>query len=409
MRKAAVQPLALLLALTMVLLLAVAGAAGGCRAISAISGDQAGGPRDGSGGATGGGAGSGGTGPGGGMESANPPGTGLPLSLPSGRLAFALQENGTSCLCSTDLSGADLQRHFALDLDDLSLRLSPDGSKLLTRRNVLEATSVEQSYWVYDLAAGPVTRLALPAYSVIDEFAWSPDSRFLTAMAATPSEGDKLIHLAADGSVSGYLEVSVPPAAGGLERLAYVPGRNAFVYDANTGALNWSLYLHDLDTGQDTEVAGGVLCQHLTVSPDGSWLAYAVGIMGSRVYVADLAGGEASRLLDTSTAVSDILWSPDGNLLAVFYPRTEEGATMVAVYDLTEGSLRFTSPEIAEWQDIFPPNAVWSPDSSAVYFAGDERGSGAATIYRVDALSGEVTKVFSCGDSQTIVSLNVTP
>ncbi|MEZ4768584.1 MAG: hypothetical protein R2844_09175 [Caldilineales bacterium] len=99
-------------------------------------------------------------------------------------------------------------------------------------------------------------------------------------------------------------------------------------------------------------VAGGPLA----LSPDGGSLAVA---LPGRV---DLYGLEAPAL-DASIAVThvtELAWSPDGEMLALVYPVAD--ATALALWNRSDGRLRV----VAQMDSV--RHAVWSPDSDKIAF-----------------------------------------
>ena len=101
------------------------------------------------------------------------PGEGLPTSLPGGLLVLAVRTSFNppddsfsfrDVISTLAAGGQNLTRYFALSLDDMVWRLSPDGTKVAACREIYDEATDESpgSYHVYDLSAGTVTPLAMP-------------------------------------------------------------------------------------------------------------------------------------------------------------------------------------------------------------------------------------------------------
>jgi WD40 repeat protein len=392
-----------LLALTLVLSLALVG---GCK--SRGGADQSGAGTAGTG--TGGTGASSGEAP-----AAFEPGAGLPVELPSGRLAFGLIDlkpgstwEEAMWLATVDLEGQNLTKHFVMHPDDAALFLSPDGTRLAARR---QGMGGEPQWLLYDLSGGAVIVLDIPSYGYITEVYWSRCSRYIAYMAhddpdaGTPSRIG-IVNL--DGTELAAQATTVRPSAG-EGRIAWLVDANAFVFVGSAKPLEPHLYVHDMDTGQETQVVRDVFCTMLRTSPDGRHVAYYVGLMGGRVEIADMSTGAKSPVKNYSVSVTGLSWSPDGALLAIVYSNAECGPARVDFYDAGSRSITATTDLIAEWQYLLPPNLAWSADSRYLFLAADEKGVSSLSIYRIDPRDGSFIKIFACGETQKIRNLNATP
>jgi dipeptidyl aminopeptidase/acylaminoacyl peptidase len=83
----------------------------------------------------------------------------------------------------------------------------------------------------------------------------------------------------------------------------------------------------DLTGGERRELTQGFADRSPSFSPDGRWVAFLRGADGpAQVWLLPTAGGEPHQLTDLPLGVSALLWSPDGERLAVTAPELPEGA-----------------------------------------------------------------------------------
>jgi dipeptidyl aminopeptidase/acylaminoacyl peptidase len=104
------------------------------------------------------------------------------------------------------------------------------------------------------------------------------------------------------------------------------------------------------------------------VSPKGDRIAF---LRGGQIFVAPLAGGEATPLYRARSGVTSAQpeWSPDGSKLAFVSDRGDH--SFIAAYDFAAKSLTYLEPTVD--RDIDP---VWSPDSKQVAFIRIMSGTG---------------------------------
>ncbi len=192
---------------------------------------------------------------------------------------------------------------------------SPDGSQLAYLWNGGSGDTFH--IYVKLIGAGAPLQLTHDAHSDFDP-AWSPDGRYIAFLRS--------------GSSGSSEEVISIPALGGPERrlaemdlvgegdrfLTWAPdGKSLAIQLGRPSAI----VLVSEENGEKRQVtqppAGGWGDSDPAFSPDGRRLAFArwSNPEGADIYVQDLNGGEARRLLADGTVISGLAWTPDGRAL----------------------------------------------------------------------------------------------
>jgi len=368
------------------------------------------------------------------------PGEGLPTSLPSGLLVLAVRMSfdapGDSfsfrdVISTLDASGQNLTRYFALSLDDLIWRLSPDGTKVATYREVYDEATGESagSYHIYDLSAGTVTPLAMPpkVYAFGGDhgfvgrdrfFYWSEDSQtvlytyiadrdrnirngldFMVSLAIAPVDGSTAVF-----KDIGYGERVFAPIPGRGEIIFGGPGSDQTSSDSDIMG-NSTLNVYAPGTSETRKVARiANQASTVAVSYDGRFVAYECSDDGadgtSPVYfhddlsLLDLASGTISAVDDHTDIPTSIFdrtcwWSPVGDILAVIInDKTSDGGTVSSIYFYDPAQSRKVA-ETAVISKYSLLGATWSGDGKAFFATFD------TTVYRVDAETGEFAPFYT--------------
>ena len=197
-------------------------------------------------------------------------------------------------------------------------RLSPDGKRIaVIGRSASGATNV----WLYDLASGAKTRLAMGSERL--DLEWAPD-------------GKRIVFSSGDRGYQWWQSVDgiAPP-----EQLAAVSGTFAkftsdgrsLIFERKTGGVFgiWTLRLDGSATPQPL-LTGPTAFYMSSVSPNGKWLAYVASESGrEEVYVQPYPGPGAAVQVSEKGG-NEPVWSPDGRHL--FY-RTGSALMDAAVTD----------------------------------------------------------------------------
>ncbi|MFI5259343.1 MAG: S9 family peptidase [Candidatus Limnocylindrales bacterium] len=159
----------------------------------------------------------------------------------------------------------------------------------------------------------------------------------------------------------------------------------------------------------------------IELSPDGRtlytiWVDYAESPTIREDLVAiDVETGERRYLTHGDAAYAAPRVSPDGRSMvcirSTFGSPDEAAEVTLCLVDAATGEGRDLTPGL----DLWPDSAVWSPDSSAVFFTADRDGSVAA--FRVELSNGAVTTLVADGvmgdlcpspDGETVYALRST-
>jgi dipeptidyl aminopeptidase/acylaminoacyl peptidase len=188
---------------------------------------------------------------------------------------------------------------------------------------------------------------------------------------------------------------------------AWSPDGKEIVFSSNfTGRFNlwkvsasggWPIQLSQSDDRQ-----GGAIW-----SPDGKWILYQSDRGGAETY--DLfaipsSGGKAVNLTKTDEiSETSPRWSPDGMQLTISYKKKIAPVTDVAVMDWKTRAVRNLTNETTP--DHLWSGQVWGPDGKVIYATRNNAGSTDASVYRIDAATGQKEELTPHeGQSRTSVS-----
>jgi dipeptidyl aminopeptidase/acylaminoacyl peptidase len=148
------------------------------------------------------------------------------------------------------------------------------------------------------------------------------------------------------------------------------------------------------------------------IAPDGRtvvavWMvAERSGSQRATLVAIDVETGERRTLADDDGLEYDTpRVSPDGTLVAVSVRRrsspTDPGDIWLGIVPLTGGPVR----DLTDGWDRWPHSARWTPDGAALIVAADDAGR--APLWRVDATTGDVTRLTS--DDGAYTDIRVAP
>lgn len=257
---------------------------------------------------------------------------------------------------------------------------APDGERLVGLYN--GARGVEARYVESGSGASEILGSAVPYF-----FSWSPDSTRLVAnrngrtldivdLDGTTTDFDigSLSYQApswTDAGIFHLISSGLALSNGATRTIADVTGPVVFV--ANTeGSLVAVLGFSDQPS--DLEVA-------FQSVPD---------LRPNVVHVVDVATGETT--VAASEEATGMFWSPDGEALAMLLPGQTSGELRWRIWrSAATTDLATFAPEPSFVRDVLgfasqyaQSLAVWSPDSSAIAFAGSVDGSRGIWVQRAD-------------------------
>ena len=236
-----------------------------------------------------------------------------------------------------------------------------------------EAVGESRAVYVNEMGLGPVLA-SMPHYML-----WSPDSRWLSFMANTPSGLSLLLDDPDDDDEARLLLTGAPLyaswSANSADLLAHVGMGHHFVDVHEDAAVN------DLDilaAGYRVPAwrprTGSVA--YVSESPDGA----------GTLYLDNPAQGRR-RVLDEARGVTAFLWSPDGDALAVAHSGQISRVAGGFVYQ----GVRLVSPE-GERRDVEIDQIVvaffWSPDGEKIAFVTFAEGGEGLRWNILDVASG---------------------
>lgn len=305
--------------------------------------------------------------------------SGVRLSPDAQRVAFVIAEPAESAraarrsgIWTVATRGSEPPRLLVAGGDDTSPRWSPDGKSLAFLSTRAEAAGAAgpttQIYRVGMLAAaaGAPERLSR-ADGDVDEFAWSPDGRFIAFTLREPAAEE-------DPSVAG-------------KDLPYT----------RLGIVDVARHTTSLITGRDFDV------QELAWSADGRELALVVAPTPSPedqyrlgLVVVDRQTGKITRRLSENVAFAGLLrWSPDGSLITFREcPPERKFASWLAVVPAAGGTAR---PLLQDARSTVL-RAEWAADSRHLVLLNVE--GTAQALDALDVESGRVRRIADVVASQ---------
>jgi serine/threonine-protein kinase len=239
-----------------------------------------------------------------------------------------------------NVSPVDSTWTFARGDDNLSWRISPDGSKVVLR----EMNDGVYDLWVKDLPDGPRSRLTFDdAGDYYPE--WTPDGESVTYVSGSPT-GLNVNTRRADGTGE---PIELLDTELSFAHAFWTPDEEWVVLRTTTGAGNvfgrdiyaWRPEVDDEPQPLIAEEYDEMLP---TVSPDGRWIAYASNETGTfEIYVRPFPNVEAGRWQVSTRGGNSPRWTERGD--EIFFA-DENSNMVVARVDGSGAAFSAESPRI---------------------------------------------------------------
>jgi len=305
------------------------------------------------------------------------------LSPDGSRIAYAVTNN--------DQPGRPYSQTWIMKLDTLqSVRLerasaprwSPDGQWIAYIAG--GGVTIAKSDGPGSTLIAPIGGTNHPLPSSGDRLTWSPDSKSIAFISATPgpeadANGDPML-------ITRYLYK--PTASEGMTHFNDNRRLHIFIVDLATKSVR------QLTTGNYYE-------HSIDWSPDGKEILFVSNhepdsdrFFNYDIFAADPASGAVRRLTDTKSAEYRPVWSPDGKTIAFQGTRrtlTSSETTMEDTHIWVMNADGSNRHELDTCIDNRQGAPKWSPDWGSLYFTVQERGT--AHLYRTPVSGGQPQKI----------------
>ena len=250
----------------------------------------------------------------------------------------------------------------------------------------------EGAFYVQGFDVETLTLTTPPVLAVEDVY----DSVGSGTAYLSVSDNGTLLYVAGDGAGARDFELSWAGLDGELTRIAgpdalfhprFSPDGTRIAYTVGLGVES-DVWIHDVETGHDTRLTLDSRAKdRLSAwSPDGRWIAFSSNRGGGamNLYVKPADGfGEAVRLTDGDLNQFPTSWSPDGRTL-LFMQATTDRAVDLYSLRLDENARAVSEPEVFESSVAHDAHASFSPDGEFVAYSGGTSGTMSVYVRSLD-------------------------
>ncbi len=294
------------------------------------------------------------------------------------------------------------------DLQDFAW--SPDHTRLAFTMN--REDPARNDLYVVDPLVGTPVRMStnVGPGGGVSQFAWSPDGLRLAWRAKASLLGETALWTSLVASPAPAKASITPPQGGGVKSFAWQPGagndRLAYVGDMQT-FLRFELYVVRFDgtlhqqVHPEAQISGGQV-ESFAWAPDGTYVAFLADLatdgeveLWSAVASSNGAANKLSALPANTASrhVSSFRWSPDS--VFVSYVADEDvGGRFELFVSNFNGALHAKYVTCGAGEDVLD-DVAWSPTASRLAYRKTNAVSGAAELFTIDALGGNLTPVWT--------------
>jgi Tol biopolymer transport system component/DNA-binding winged helix-turn-helix (wHTH) protein len=311
------------------------------------------------------------------------------------RVEIAADGTARGPVTSIVTPGVDSGRHVAI---------SADG-----RHIAFASLDLESHVWALAMAggrtAGSPVQVTAERAKRQSEPAFSPDGRSLAFLSSRSGDGAEIWVVAAGGGQPTPVTPTELFSAPNNARPSWTRDGREVRYLTRRGtsllAVSTALDSHrettlvELSTIANGNAPIGV--RELTVSPDGSMVAYSQidpQTSRSRLYVRRIGGSTATPLTDGASSERVPVWSPDSRTIA--FELKKDDATNVAIVPASGGAPRMLTASPGE---SWPYS--WSPDGDKIVFAALR--DGLWNLWWVSVATGASTQLTHDASSNTFL------
>ena len=166
------------------------------------------------------------------------------------------------------------------------------------------------------------------------------------------------------------------------------------------GSVYLDIHRYDVKHGRETRLTKGLRARSPNFSPDGSQIAFVVGVDGTDNLGLMLSDGSGVQFLTQNKNGEMIFgprWSPDGKYIV--YAQGEELGRDIVLYDVMQRTTRTILKTETDARD-----PVFSPDGNYLYFSWDR--TGIFNIYRADSNGEHIEQITNVAGGAFMPSVN---
>jgi Tol biopolymer transport system component len=227
--------------------------------------------------------------------------------------------------------------------------------------------------YVADLASNAVELVDRGAFARSrNHIHWSPDGRYISMLEGSTLDVRRDLLIVNTLTPTTINASAALTTIGGIEQYAWSPDSRYVTFTRNEGAQSQSLYVATPDGSSLERIADAWGGTQPVWSPDSHWIAASAVDSASYAHVfAVRADGSEQRRLDIGLTRSEApAWSPDSNRVAFSGAAVGPGSPDIFVADVAKPNDAPTRITTDAAISVFPL-VVWAPDGRHIFYTGN--------------------------------------
>lgn len=232
-------------------------------------------------------------------------------------VTFLSTRNGVTEQYRMNADGTSQVRLTNNQVNDISGRFSPDGTKLVYQRRQAVASDPQQ-IWIMNVDGTGQTRLTNTTANDISA-SWRPDGQKIIFSRCDANIVCDLYTMNSDGT--DQQPITAANTALDEDQAKYTPNGQKLVFVCRDANSNYQICVSNSDgTNRQaiTNTVSPIISQLVEVSPDGQKLVFVrnsttiAGTAGDDIYTMNIDGSNVVNITNNATRDTTPMWSPDG-------------------------------------------------------------------------------------------------